>query len=40
MHTEKIYKLNLHAFGNVINATTSASSGNNLAPEIKTYYSD
>ena len=40
MHTAKIYKLNLHAFGNVINATTSASSGNNLAPEIKTYYSD
>ncbi len=40
MHTAKIYKLNLHAFDNVINATTSASSGNNLAPEIKTYYSD
>lgn len=40
MHTAKIYKLNLHAFDNVINATTSALSGNNLAPEIKTYYSD
>lgn len=40
MHTAKIYKLNIHAFDNVINATTSASSGNNLAPEIKTYYSD
>ena len=40
MHTAKNYKLNLHAFGNVINATTSAASGNNLATEIKTYYSD
>ena len=40
MHTAKIYKLNLHAFDNVINATTSAASGNNLATEIKTYYSD
>lgn len=40
MHTAKIYKLNLHAFDNVINATTSATHGNNLAPEIKTYYSD
>ena len=38
MHTK--YHLNLRAFDSVINATTSSGSGNNLAPEIKTYYSD
>lgn len=36
----KKYIFNIQAFGSVINATTSAASGNNLAPEIKTYYSD
>ena len=36
----KKYIFNIQAFDSVINATTSAASGNNLAPEIKTYYSD
>lgn len=31
---------NIKAFDSVVNASTSSTSGNNLAPEIKTYYSD
>lgn len=34
------YFLNLRAFDDVINKTTSNATGNNLSPEIKTYYSD
>lgn len=34
------YKFNIRAFDTVLNATTSATSGNNLSAEIKTYYSD
>lgn len=34
------YLLNLHTFDTVINATTSQATGNDLRPEIKTYYSD
>lgn len=34
------FKLNLRMFDDVINKTTSASLGNDLSPEIKTYYSD
>lgn len=34
------YIFNIRAFDPVINATTSAGSGNNMAPEIKTFYSD
>lgn len=34
------YRLNLHAFESVINATTSNQSKNNLTAEVKTYYSD
>lgn len=34
------YLFNIKAFDSVINASTSAASGNNLAPEIKKYYSD
>lgn len=33
-----IYKLNLQRFADVMNASTSASLGNDLSPEIKTYY--
>lgn len=36
----KIYKLNLRMFDDVINRTTSNTTGNDLSPEIKTYYSD
>lgn len=32
------YRLNLQLFTDYMNATTSASSGNNLAPEMKTFY--
>jgi N4-gp56 family major capsid protein len=35
-----IYKLNLRMFDDVINKTTSNTTGNDLSPEIKTYYSD
>lgn len=34
------YLLNLRNFDSVINATTSATTGNDLRPEIKVYYSD
>ena len=34
------YLFNIRAFDSVINASTSATTGNNLAPEIKTFYSD
>lgn len=37
---KKSFIFNIKAFDSVINASTSATSGNNLAPEIKTYYSD
>lgn len=40
MNKKKQFIFNIQAFGTVINASTSATSGNNLAPEIKTYYSD
>ena len=33
-----IYKLNLQQFGDVMNATTSATTGNDLSPEMKTFY--
>lgn len=33
-----MFKLNLHLFADVINVTTSASEGNNLSPEMKTFY--
>lgn len=33
-----IYKLNLQQFSDVMNATTSATTGNNLSPEMKTFY--
>lgn len=36
----KKYIFNIQAFATVLNASTSSTSGNNLAPEIKTYYSD
>ena len=36
----KKYIFNIQAFTTVLNASTSSTSGNNLAPEIKTYYSD
>lgn len=36
----KKYIFNIQAFSTVLNASTSSGSGNNLAPEIKTYYSD
>lgn len=36
----KKYIFNIQAFTTALNASTSSSSGNNLAPEIKTYYSD
>ena len=36
----KNYKLNLRMFDDVINRTTSNTTGNDLSPEIKTYYSD
>lgn len=36
----KKYIFNIQAFATVLNASTSSGSGNNLAPEIKTYYSD
>lgn len=36
----KLFIFNIRAFDSVINKTTSSTSGNNLAPEIKTYYSD
>ena len=39
INTARHYKLNLRAFDQVLNATTSAASGNNLAPEIKEFYS-
>ena len=38
MHEKYIF--NIQAFTTVLNASTSSTSGNNLAPEIKTYYSD
>lgn len=34
----KLYMLNLQQFGDVMNATTSATTGNNLSPEMKTFY--
>ncbi len=40
MNKKKQFIFNIRAFDTVINASTSATSGNNLAPEIKTYYSD
>lgn len=40
MNKKKQFIFNIQAFDTVINASTSAASGNNLAPEIKTYYSD
>lgn len=40
MNKKKQFIFNIQAFDTVINASTSATSGNNLAPEIKTYYSD
>ena len=36
----KFFIFNIRAFDSVINKTTSSASGNNLSPEIKTYYSD
>lgn len=36
----KKYIFNIQAFTTALNASTSSSSGNNLTPEIKTYYSD
>ena len=36
----KAYIFNIRAFDSALNATTSSGSGNNLAPEIKTFYSD
>ena len=33
-----LYKLNLQQFADVMNATTSATLGNDLSPEMKTYY--
>ena len=33
-----IYKLDLQRFTDYMNATTSASTGNNLSPEMKTFY--
>lgn len=36
----KKYIFNIQAFTTVLNASTSSTSSNNLAPEIKTYYSD
>lgn len=36
----KKYIFNIQAFATVLNASTSSTSENNLAPEIKTYYSD
>lgn len=36
----KKYIFNIQAFATVLNASTSSTSGNSLAPEIKTYYSD
>lgn len=39
INTARHYKLNLRAFDQVLNATTSSTSGNNLAPEIKEFYS-
>lgn len=34
----KLYMLNLQQFADVMNATTSATTGNNLSPEMKTFY--
>lgn len=34
------YIFNIRAFDTALNATTSATTGNNLAPEIKVFYSD
>ncbi len=36
----KFFIFNIRAFDSVINKTTSNASGNNLSPEIKTFYSD
>ena len=35
---KNLYKLNLQRFGDVMNATTSATTGNDLRPEVKTFY--
>lgn len=36
----KKYRFNLQFFATTVNATTSTGEGNNLSPEMKTYYSD
>ena len=40
MSRRKLLVLNLKLFDDVMNATTSKTSGNDLSPEMKTYYSD
>lgn len=34
----ELYRLNLQRFSDVMNATTSATTGNDLSPEMKTFY--
>ena len=40
MSRRKLLVLNLKLFDDVMNATTSKTSGNDLSAEMKTYYSD
>lgn len=38
MNRNRLYALNLQRFGDVMNATTSHTTGNDLSPEMKTFY--